>query len=507
MPTFSLPVLISSLFIFALAVFPPSLAQAWLIRPASALVENILTDFQLIRPPAKIGMTAPLYVTTWPSAEQGRNGTRAVFIPVEDNELSYDRMYLLDPGVTWRFNRWVSRIDQTEWPSFNQYHAFEVTAVKPQGNKTFLMVYNARKGALFDIQNKAPWELSPSFFEYHPLLRRAGPSLEDQALEEEVVTPAGSSMDVSALRKPAPDRQGTILGLAAKQAGSVRPARSVFLPPPGGPWRKAKTKVIEFTGRQEAFTVVQLYGPNCTVKVHLNPWNGFFLSDDVDASEYSIWVAGRPMKVSNGFSVDNYSIQEVVDKNATYSHLSDVSPVAVVHPDLAYHITNRWDPSDFTKPPRNTYHIITKQVSHYYDLEEIHYCSSLDETRILIVTDPASGKRAIWDLARQCRWRQKRWLFVPDKPGPDEYALIEYEVPYFNENSYPVDAFTGDGVTTYIVGLNPWRAFIAEAVPQAGQSQGAARVEPPDFAPLAKLPADLFPGRTLRLLEQAVWPR
>jgi hypothetical protein len=169
--------------------------------------------------------------------------------------------------------------------------------------------------------------------------------------------------------------------------------------------------------------------------------------------------------------------------------------------DLSWSINNVYLKKEFDLPANNTYAVTVKQIPHFYDLEEIFDCSSFEDTRGFIISDPKSGRRAVWETAQLCRWREQRWLSVPVKPGPEEYALIEYEVPSHDRKT------DQETTTTYIVGVNPWRAFIAEAVPQAGPPQAPARVEPPDFTPLAKLPADLFPGKTLRLLEQAVWPR
>ncbi len=489
------------LFLVSTVLFP-SPAQAWLLRPANEVIEAAVTGHESFWPPAEIGYTNPIMTTNWPYAGIGQNKSKAVFIPVGDHEFTMDRVYMLDPSVTWRFDRWVSRVDQSGWTTFSLHHSFEVTAERPTGNTTYFVMFNGKRAEAFDMK-KVSWELPSSFLKHVPVLQRAPQGLEGHNLEEEKITPPGCATDLFVLREANGNQTRNIVALAASQAGVAHPQRAVYLVPEGGPWREAELQIVEFTGRQEAFSGLKLRGHETAVNVYLNPWTGFILSTYVKPDEYDHWTAGRPFRLDVNHPAGETAAYELSQTNTTHSSFTSYAVVAMVHPESAWAFTKQFKPKDFVPPPKNTYEIVARKIPHVYDLEEFQRCFVPADTRVFVVADPATGKRAVWETGQLCRWREQGWLQVPDQPGPDAYAMLEYEVPYFNDPVGRDGSTEEDGVTTYVVGFNPWKAFIA--VVEAGGN--GTRVQPPDFAPLVGLGAGLYPGKTLRVLETAVWPR
>jgi formylglycine-generating enzyme required for sulfatase activity len=475
-------------------------ARPWLIRP---VLERSVADATVLPHPAREYGSPPVYQVPWPASRENSTLGQTLFVPDDSSELSFS-LYMLDPALHWRLEKWLSAIDYQQEGSPGYANAAEISAQGPNGRKRYLLLFRFPSAVLVDLALD-PWRLPSSFFQtYPPLQRLNADPRQKQRLVEKRLTPPGCATEVIALLEPGPTDNAPVLALIARQTGVKNPAQAIFQLPDGGPWTSYTLESVDFSGRKEAFTAIQFSGSGGAVLVHVNPWQGFALPPDKDLPSEEYWFAGRPLLVPFLEKRSFLPFAAYQASNQTSPPFGPNQRIAVVHPDLAEYFLNRHEVSD-PAPPDRPYRIRTSGLFHWIATWQVRKCRPQAASHVLTVSTPPHGrepeKRAVWELALQCAWKQKRWLPAPDKPGPDEYALIEYEVPSYDRKT------DQETTTTYIVGVNPWRAFIAEAVPQAGPPQAPARVEPPDFAPLATLPADLFPGKTLRLLEQAVWPR
>lgn len=392
-------------------------------------------------------------------------------IPVNDPLTPgwYNAVYLLNASHHWKMEKWIScRPRLLVQYAATEYEAMEVSMPSATGPKRFLLAVNEDQAHLYDVK-EGLWALPtppPGSVALEPL--QPGAAL-TAGLTPQTLTPHGSPASIDALRRTAGAASGSIAAIRVRTASGPGPVETLYPAPPLRAWTDAWARAVDFTGRPEAFSVIELSGGNQTLRLHLNPWRGFAVATEEASDNASVWVSGRLL---SGLPLE--SVGRPKDRAATRPDMPPGNRFLAAQPfRFAKYFTNMWPMQDFALPPSAPYGLDAR-IGFLEDGEPSN-CEPAATTVLLSLSPKGGQGRTVFQLGERCDWVFRRWISLPSSSNPGHFAVCELSTPA----PHPAPA------SAWLLGLNPWSAFIAPAPDPAARPDAP----PAGFSALARAAA------------------